>query len=77
VREHWRGGGDIVSLANSAASLAPMLLPKRVARVLSSKVELTGNANSIADLAKSKSPLLVETLAGGEMNGEVKIASPS
>jgi len=29
VRENWSGGGDIVSLANSAASLAPMLLPKR------------------------------------------------
>jgi uncharacterized membrane protein YkvA (DUF1232 family) len=35
VREHWSGGGDIVALADSIASVAPMLLPKRVSRVLS------------------------------------------
>jgi len=40
VREHWSGGGDVVALSDSIASIAPMLLPKRVARVLSSKVEL-------------------------------------
>ncbi len=38
VREHWRGGGDIVSLAGSIAKIAPMLLPKRVSLVLSSEV---------------------------------------
>src|SRR6185503_16272815 len=27
VREHWRGGGDIVQLAESAATIAPMLMP--------------------------------------------------
>jgi uncharacterized membrane protein YkvA (DUF1232 family) len=40
VRENWSGGGDIVSLANSIAGIAPMFLPKRVTRVLTSKVEL-------------------------------------
>ena len=40
LRQHWDGGGDIVKLADSIAGIAPMLLPKRVARVLSSKVEL-------------------------------------
>lgn len=40
VREHWSGGGDIVALADSIAGIAPMFLPKRVSRVLSSKVEL-------------------------------------
>ena len=77
VREHWKGGGDIVSLANSAASLAPMLLPKRVSRVLSSKVELTPDMNSIADLAKNKTPVLIETAAGEAADGKVKIPSPS
>jgi len=76
IREHWKGGGDIVSLANSAASLAPMLLPKRVSRVLSSKVELAPNINSIADITKNKKPVLVETLQG-DKNERVKIASPS
>jgi uncharacterized membrane protein YkvA (DUF1232 family) len=76
IREHWKGGGDIVSLANSAASLAPMLLPKRVSRVLSSKVEVAPNINSIADITKNKKPVLIET-AQGDKNKRVKIASPS
>ena len=76
VRQHWKGGGDIVSLANAAASLAPMLLPKRVSRVLSSKVEMTSNINSITDVTKNKKPILVE-IASDDANERVKIASPS
>ncbi|MEO7660285.1 MAG: YkvA family protein, partial [Pyrinomonadaceae bacterium] len=34
VREHWSGGGDVVALADSIANIAPKLLPKRIARVL-------------------------------------------
>jgi uncharacterized membrane protein YkvA (DUF1232 family) len=44
VREHWRGGGDVVSLAESLANIAPALLPKRVHRVLSSQVEIKPEA---------------------------------
>ncbi len=40
VRQHWEGGGDIVKLADSIAGIAPAILPKRVTRILSSKVEL-------------------------------------
>jgi uncharacterized membrane protein YkvA (DUF1232 family) len=40
VREHWHGGGDVVRLAESIASLAPKLLPRRIHRVLSSEVEI-------------------------------------
>lgn len=40
LRQHWEGGGDIVKLADSIASIAPAILPKRVTRILSSKVEL-------------------------------------
>jgi uncharacterized membrane protein YkvA (DUF1232 family) len=39
VREHWRGGGDIVQLAEAIAGIAPKLLPARVERVLSAQVE--------------------------------------
>jgi uncharacterized membrane protein YkvA (DUF1232 family) len=39
VREHWRGGGDIVQLVDAIAGLAPKLLPARVERVLSAQVE--------------------------------------
>jgi uncharacterized membrane protein YkvA (DUF1232 family) len=40
VREHWRGGGDVIQLATSIASVAPLILPRRIRRVLSSKVEV-------------------------------------
>lgn len=63
VREHWTGGGDIVSLAGSVAQIAPMLLPKRITRVLTSKVELTDTGKSLDNLAKNKKPLVVESAA--------------
>ena len=66
IREHWKGGGDIVALANSAASLAPMLLPKRVSRVLSSKVELAPKIGSLNDITKHKKPVLIETASADE-----------
>ncbi len=72
VREHWKGGGDIVGLANSAANLAPMFLPKRISRVLSSKVEVTPNFSSLTDIAKNRKPVLTES-----DDEKVKIASPS
>lgn len=40
VRQHWLGGGDIVALADSIAGIAPKFLPRRIARVLTSRVEL-------------------------------------
>ncbi len=44
VREHWRGGGDIVQLAQAIAGLAPKLLPPRIERVLSAQVETVPTA---------------------------------
>src|ERR1041384_3685752 len=41
VREHWRGGGDVVALARAVAKLAPSLMPRRVARVLMARVKPT------------------------------------
>ncbi len=64
VREHWSGGGDIVSLADSIAGIAPMILPKRVTRVLSSKVELAPDAGkallAMTDKNAAKSPIVIE-----------------
>lgn len=56
VREHWRGGGDVVQLAESLADVAPLLLPKGVRRVLSSRVEVaattaTGGTTQAAALS--------------------------
>lgn len=39
VREHWRGGGDVVELIGATALIAARLLPKKVRRVLTSRVE--------------------------------------
>lgn len=60
IREHWSGGGDIAALADSIANIAPMLLPNRISRVLSSKVELTSAAESLSEVTKMKKPLMVE-----------------
>lgn len=60
VRENWAGGGDIVSLANSIAKIAPMLLPKRVTKVLTSEVELASAGKAIKSLTKKKEVLVKE-----------------
>ncbi len=58
VREHWRGGGDVVELIESTALIASKLLPKRIRRVLTSRVEDPRNPSG--KLRKKVSPLLVE-----------------
>jgi uncharacterized membrane protein YkvA (DUF1232 family) len=40
VREHWRGGGDVVDFIDSAAKVAAKFLPQRIRRVLTSRVEV-------------------------------------
>jgi uncharacterized membrane protein YkvA (DUF1232 family) len=59
VREHWRGGGDIVALAQSAAKLAPVLMPKRVARVLVARVKPTAEGTGLLLKSTKFEPLLV------------------
>lgn len=58
IRQHWTGGGDIVSLANSIASIAPKFLPKRISRVLESRVEL-GSAGKLLNTLKNRNEALV------------------
>jgi uncharacterized membrane protein YkvA (DUF1232 family) len=60
VREHWSGGGDIVSLSDSIAGIAPTILPKRVSRVLSSDVKLAPAGNILRGIAKKGEPVMVE-----------------
>jgi uncharacterized membrane protein YkvA (DUF1232 family) len=40
VREHWRGGGDVVELVGSTALIAKKLLPARIRRVLTAHVDV-------------------------------------
>ena len=58
VREHWRGGGDVVELVGATALLAGKLLPKRVRRVLTSSVEAPKTPRDQSDTTKT--PLLIE-----------------
>jgi len=39
VRQHWRGGGDVVELVGSVAMLASKLLPAKIRRVLTAQIE--------------------------------------
>ena len=66
VREHWRGGGDVVQLAEALADVAPMLLPKRVRRVLSSKVEVAPEAQESMLRAVSQADVVLVEAPGEE-----------
>jgi len=50
VREHWRGGGDVVELVGSTALIAKKLLPPGIRRVLTAQVEV--KHPSLTELAK-------------------------
>lgn len=57
VREHWSGGGDVVELIEATSLLTAKLLPKRIRRILTSRVEV---APDRGDGAKGlRRPLLV------------------
>jgi uncharacterized membrane protein YkvA (DUF1232 family) len=62
VREHWRGDGDIIKLAESVAGIAPLILPQRVRRVLSSRVEVASKEQrqSLRQLKGKSGALVVE-----------------
>jgi uncharacterized membrane protein YkvA (DUF1232 family) len=75
VRQHWSGGGDIVSLADSIAGIAPMLLPKRVSRVLSSRVEMGSAAGVLKSLKKNHQPVVVEVPEPEKIDASSKMAN--
>jgi uncharacterized membrane protein YkvA (DUF1232 family) len=60
IKENWSGGGDVIGLAKSVAKLAPMLLPKKISRVLSAEVELSAKGEKLHALAKKDEALIVE-----------------
>ncbi len=60
VREHWPGGGDIFALVESITSIAPILLPKRVTRILSSRVELAPAGRILKNIGTSEQVIVVE-----------------
>jgi uncharacterized membrane protein YkvA (DUF1232 family) len=61
VREHWSGGGDVVQLAQAVAGLAPRLLPKRVLRALSARVEtVPGGLGGVVKAARRRDAVVRE-----------------
>ena len=60
VREHWNGGGDVVELVGAAALIAGKFLPRRIRRVLTSRVEVS------REKGKGKSLLLPLLVAPAE-----------
>jgi uncharacterized membrane protein YkvA (DUF1232 family) len=73
VRQHWSGGGDIVVLADSIAGIAPKILPKRVSRVLTARVELAPAGKILRGIAKKDQPLVREV--AGDDNFEIDARS--
>lgn len=70
VRENWSGGGDIVGLADSIAGIAPKILPARVARVLTSKVELAPAGAALSAIRGGKQKVVREVPGGGDIELE-------
>jgi uncharacterized membrane protein YkvA (DUF1232 family) len=66
VRQHWSGGGDVVALADSIANIAPKFLPKRVSRVLTSRVELAP-AGKVLRSITNRDEALVREIAVDEL----------
>jgi uncharacterized membrane protein YkvA (DUF1232 family) len=60
VRENWSGGGDIVALADSIAGIAPRFLPRRVARILESRVELAPAGKVLRGITNRDEAVVVE-----------------
>ena len=60
VRQLWSGGGDIVALADTIAGLAPKFLPRRVTRVLTSRVEMAPAGKLLSGIGKKGQPLIYE-----------------
>ena len=65
VRQHWAGGGDIVALADSIANIAPKFLPRRIARVITSRVELAP-AGKILRGISHKDGAIVREISDGD-----------
>ena len=67
VRQHWSGGGDIIALTDSIANIAPKLLPKRISRVLTSRVELAPAGKVLRGITK-RDEAIVREIAGDDIH---------
>jgi uncharacterized membrane protein YkvA (DUF1232 family) len=73
VRQHWPGGGDIVALADSIANLAPKFLPKRISRVITSRVELAPAGEFLRGISNRDQALVKEIVEADQL--EIRTAT--
>ena len=57
VRQHWRGGGDVVELVGAMALVARKLLPKKVRRILTAQVAVRNPLPAIAAESRRERPV--------------------
>ena len=77
VREHWSGGGDIVALSDSIAGIAPKLLPKRVSRVLTARVELAPAGQILRSVTNKNEAIVREIPSDDRLNIDSTSALPN
>ncbi len=77
VREHWSGGGDIVALSDSIAGIAPKLLPKRVSRVLTARVELAPAGQILRSVTNKNEAIVREIPPDDRLDIESASALPN
>ncbi|MBK9214248.1 MAG: DUF1232 domain-containing protein [Chloracidobacterium sp.] len=68
VRQLWPGGGDIVALADSIANIAPKFLPRRISRVITSRVELAPAGNILRGVTKRDEAVVREIVGEDDLN---------
>jgi uncharacterized membrane protein YkvA (DUF1232 family) len=73
VRQLWPGGGDIVALADSVAGIAPKFLPRRISRVITSRIEMAPNGNILRSVTK-RDQAIVREIVGDD---DIKVDSRS
>src|SRR5215213_9397731 len=57
VRQHWRGGGDVVELVGSTALIARKLLPRKIRRILTEQVEIKPSLPELPTKSRRERPV--------------------
>ena len=57
VREHWRGGGDVVELVGAMALVTRKFLPRKIRRVLTEQVEVKNPLPAMAAESRRERPV--------------------
>ncbi|HEU4794342.1 MAG TPA: YkvA family protein [Pyrinomonadaceae bacterium] len=57
VRDHWRGGGDVVELVGATALVAKKLLPSKIRRVLTAHVEVKPSLPELINKSRGQRPV--------------------